>query len=97
MLTIQAQSADNHLNQGVAFNNVKGMLFAIIAFGEREGGVTVNFGEKKFAYDLDTHDWTKEETAASVRARTLDSVPFGSSISLAELRRSSRVGQPGDF
>ena len=89
MLTLRAQSADSHPIQGVAFSNVRGMLFAIIAFGEREGEVTVNFGEKKFAYDLDTHGWTKEETAASVRARrTFDSVPFGSSISLAEPRFS---------
>ena len=80
-------------NPGVAFSNVRGMLFAIIAFGEREGGVTVNFGEKKFAYDLDTHDWTKEETAASVRARAFDSVQFGSSSSLADL--GSRKGSRG--
>ena len=45
----------------------------MVGFGEREGEVRVNFGESKFIYDIDAHDWTVEETAATLRARALDS------------------------
>ena len=58
----------------MAFSNVTGMLFAMIGFGEREGKVRVNFGQSKFEYDIDAHDWTIEETVASIRARVLDSL-----------------------
>ena len=48
----------------------------MIGFGEREGEVRVNFGESKFVYDIDAHDWTVEETAAAVRARNLFAASF---------------------
>ena len=72
----------------MAFGNVTGMLFAMIGFGgEREGEVRVNFGQSKFEYDIDAHDWTVAETAASIRARLLDSV--FDSLSLYTLRTST--------
>ena len=46
----------------------------MIGFGEREGEVRVNFGQSKFEYDIDAHDWTIEETAASIRAKFFDSL-----------------------
>lgn len=42
---------------GVAFTNVKGMLFPSFSFGERECGILVNFGNSKFVYDHVAHDW----------------------------------------
>ena len=49
------------------------MLFPLIGFGEREGEVRVNFGESKFVYDIGAHDWTVEETAATMRLRSFNS------------------------
>ena len=48
------------------------MLFAMIGFGEREGKVRVNFEESKFVYDIRAHDWTVEETAATIRFRAFE-------------------------
>ena len=45
----------------------------MIGFGEREGEVKVNFGQSKFIYDIEAHDWTVEETATTLRVRALDS------------------------
>ena len=55
----------------MAFSNVRGILFAIISFGEREGEVRVNFRESKFEYDIGAHDWTVEDTAAMIRAKDM--------------------------
>ena len=33
----------------------------MVGFGEREGEVRVNFGERKFVYDIGAHDWTGKE------------------------------------
>ena len=41
----------------------------MIAFGEREGKVRVNFGESEFVYDIGAHDWAEEDIAAVVRVR----------------------------
>ena len=73
----------------MALSNVTGMLFAMIGFGEREGEVRVNFGQSKFEYDIDAHDWTIEERAASIRARLLGSV--FDSLSLYTLLRTKHL------
>lgn len=48
---------------------MKGMLFPIIGFGERESEIVVNFGKSMFKYDIADHDWTVEESAATIRNR----------------------------
>ena len=53
---------------------MRGMLFAMIGFGEREGEVRVNFGESKFVYDIGAHDWTVEDTAATIRAKAIEAM-----------------------
>ena len=45
---------------GVAFTNVKGMLYPMIGFGEREAQVLVNFGKSRFAYNISSHDWSRD-------------------------------------
>lgn len=40
---------------------MKGMLFPVIGFGERESAIRVNFGRSKFRYGIDSHDWTAEK------------------------------------
>lgn len=54
---------------GVAFSNVKGMLFPVIGLGERESEIVVNFGKSTFTYDIADHDWTAEESAVTIRNR----------------------------
>lgn len=54
---------------GVAFANVRGMLFPIIGFGERESEIRVNFGNSMFVYDIASHDWTTEESEIAIRIR----------------------------
>ena len=44
------------------------MLFPMIGFGEREGKVKVNFGTQPFIYDINAHDWTVEQMAATLQA-----------------------------
>lgn len=53
--------------KGVAFGNVKGILFPSFGIGER-GGISVNFGKSSFVYDIDAHDWAVGESAAAVAA-----------------------------
>ena len=67
------------------------MLFAIVGFGEREGEVRVNFGESKFVYDIGAHDWTVEDTAATIRGRARVEMMemLNSSISEASIRSQS--------
>ena len=48
---------------------MRGMLFPVIGFGEREGVVRVNFGRQPFVYKIGSHDWKDEETAAMIQAR----------------------------
>lgn len=59
--------------KGVAFTNVKGMLFPS-ASCEDLSDIEFNFGESKsaksrFVYDIEAHDWTVEDSAAAVGAR----------------------------
>lgn len=56
-------------SKGVAFANVRGMLFPIIGFGERESEIRANFGKSMFVYDIASHDWTTEESATAIRIR----------------------------
>lgn len=56
-------------SKGVAFANVRGMLFPIIGFGERESEIRVNFGKSMFFYDIASHDWTTEASATAIRIR----------------------------
>ena len=88
-MAFQVKGADRHANSGVAFNNVRGMLFAMIGFGEREGEVRVNFGKSKFVYDIDAHDWTIEDTAATIRAKTIEAMYF--TVLDAEVERLERL------
>ena len=81
----------------MAFSNVTGMLFAMIGFGEREGEVRVNFGQSKFVYDIDAHDWTIEETATSIRARLLDSLFDSVSLQAADSVSSMRRDSKADY
>ena len=76
----------------MAFSNVRGMLFAMIAFGEREGEVRVNFGESKFVYDIGAHDGTIEDTAATIRTRALEAT-LKDLIALSAEIRGSRIGK----
>ena len=46
----------------------------MVGLGEGEGEVRVSFGQSKFRYDVDAHDLTIEEPAASIRGRLLDSL-----------------------
>ena len=55
---------------GVAFANVKGMLFPVVGLGYGESEIIVNFGKSKFMYEIADHDWTAEESAAAIRNRT---------------------------
>lgn len=52
---------------------MKGMLFPVIGFGERESEIRVNFGKSKFCYDIAAHDWTAaaEISAAALRLMKL--------------------------
>lgn len=48
--------------KGVAFGNVKGILFPSFGIGER-GGISVNFGKSNFVYDIKAHNWAVEDPA----------------------------------
>lgn len=48
---------------------MRGMLFPIIGFGERESEIRANFGKSMFVYDIASHDWTNEESATAIRIR----------------------------
>ncbi len=48
---------------------MRGMLFPIIGFGERESEIRVNFGNSMFVYDIASHDWTTEESEIAIRIR----------------------------
>lgn len=50
---------------------MKGMLFPVIGFGERESEIRVNFGKSMFCYDIAAHDWTAEKSAATLRLMKL--------------------------
>lgn len=58
-------------SKGVAFANVRGMLFLIIGFGERESEIKADFGKSMFVYGIASHDWTTEESATAIRIRTV--------------------------
>ncbi|MCJ1346914.1 hypothetical protein MMC31_005134 [Peltigera leucophlebia] len=49
----------NGVDLGVAYANVKGILFPVLRFGDRSG-IEVNFGKREFVYDIEAHDWTVE-------------------------------------
>lgn len=59
--------------KGVAFTNVKGMLFLSVSC-EIQGGIAFLLGESKsaksrYVYDITAHDWTVEDSAAAVGTR----------------------------
>lgn len=56
------------MQKGVAFANVKGILYPCVAFGVG-GEVSVNFGKKSFVYDIAGHDWTAGQSAAAIVGR----------------------------
>ena len=43
--------------QGVAFANVRGILYPMVGFGEREAQILINFGNSPFGYNIASHDW----------------------------------------
>ena len=45
------------------------MLFAIIGSGEREGEIKANFEATPFVYNINAHDWSIEEAAATLQTR----------------------------
>ncbi|KAL8929810.1 MAG: hypothetical protein Q9208_000954 [Pyrenodesmia sp. 3 TL-2023] len=51
----------NGVYLGIAFRNVTGILYPMIAFGEEEAQITVNFGTKPFQYDISRHPWGSED------------------------------------
>lgn len=51
------KSLTNHLQKGVAFSNVKGILFPAFCFDQP----SVNFGKSSFVYNIAAHDWAVEK------------------------------------
>ena len=41
----------------MAFVNVKGILYPMVGFGEREAQIVINFGESPFIYNINSHEW----------------------------------------
>lgn len=54
------KSLTNHLQKGVAFSNVKGILFPAFRF-DRKDHLIVNFGKSSFVYDIAAHNWAVEK------------------------------------
>ncbi|KAK0515924.1 hypothetical protein JMJ35_001958 [Cladonia borealis] len=50
----------------LAFANVRGTLYPMIGFCERDAQILVNFGASPFIYDLGAHDWGIEQTLPDV-------------------------------
>lgn len=50
------KSLTNHLQKGVAFSNVKGILFPAFRFHQMDY-LSVNFGKSSFVYDIAAHNW----------------------------------------
>lgn len=63
------KSLTNFLQKGVAFGNVKGILFPSFGFG-KGAEFSVNFGNSSFIYDIAAHDWAVGESAAAVAAKS---------------------------
>lgn len=53
-------SLTNHLQKGVAFSNVKGILFPAFRFDQMDQ-FSVNFGKSSFVYDIAAHNWAVEK------------------------------------
>lgn len=49
-------SLTNHLQKGVAFSNMKGILFPAFRFNQMVQ-LSVNFGKSSFVYDIAAHNW----------------------------------------
>lgn len=62
---------DQSSAKGVAFGNVKGILYPGLRIGQN-CLFSVNFGEESFVYDITAHDWVAEESRAADAAKNIE-------------------------
>ena len=62
---------DQSSAKGVAFGNVKGILYPFIDI-QQNRLCRVNFGKESFVYDITAHDWAAEESGAADAAKNIE-------------------------